>query len=240
MAAMEARAQELHKTAGIPMDLAKQVALGRLDLNEVLKQLAFRDEVAALMARHGLDRALATQVTLGQADLEKVLRRKRVDAQLAANRERDILESAKGSGHELVLGVHGRQLLHARVLATTPYEVAYHDLELGTDGTVHKTRLKFAAEAAAWPKARKAMTWDAARKARVVEPILRPQDRFGCSNRRLGEALDRKLEVTVTLLEGEIFVGHIAWVARWEFGLHTKGGDVSIFRHAIDDFVGDQ
>lgn len=237
---MDARAEELHKTAGIPLDLAKQVAQGRLDLNDVLKQLAFRDEVTALMARHSLDRALATQVALGQADLEKVLRRKRVDAELAAHRDRDVLEAAKAAGTELVLGVHGRQLVHAKILSTSSYEVVYRDTESGAEVTLHKTRLKFAADAAVWPKARKAMTWDSVRKARAIEPILRPQDRFGCSNRRLGDVWDRKLEVTVTLLEGEVFVGHVGWVARWEFGLHTKGGDVSIFRHAIDDFVGDQ
>jgi len=222
------------------MEFAVLVAQGRVDLNDVLKKLAQRDEVTGLMARHGLDRALATQIALGQADLERVLRRKRVDAELATHRDRDVLESAKAGGTELVLGLHGRQLVHARILETTPYELRYLDVEAKAEATVHKTRLKFAADAHAWQKARKAMTWDSARKARAVEPIVRPQDRYGCSNRRLGEAWERKVEVTVTLLEGEVFVGLVGWVARWEFGLHTKGGDIAIFRHAIDDFVGDQ
>ena len=80
------------------------------------------------------------------------------------------------------------------------------------------------------------MTWDPVRKARELTPILKPQKRFGCSNRRLGEVWDKKAEATITLVEGEVFVGTVAWVARWELGLHTKGGDIAVLRHALDDF----
>lgn len=234
--ALAAKVEQIRKTTGVPLETARLVALGRLDLNDAIKRMAFADEVTSLMARHELDRALATQVALGHADLQKTLRKRRVDALIQASMNRDILESAVKSGAELVLGVHGRQLLRARVTEVTAYDVHLLDPEKNEASVVHKTRLKFACEAGAWQKARKAMVWDSARKLRTVEPITRPQDRFGCSNRRLGEALDRDVEATITLLEGEVFTGHLGWVARWEVGLRTKGGDVAIFRHAIDDF----
>lgn len=234
--ALAAKVEHIRKTTGVPLETARLVALGRLDLNDAIKRMAFADEVTSLMARHDLDRALATQVALGHADLQKALRKRRVDALIQASLSRDILEAAARSGAELVLGVHGRQLLRARITEVTAYDVHILDVEQNETSVVHKTRLKFACEAGAWQKARKAMVWGTARKLRTVEPIVRPQDRFGCSNRRLGEVLDRNVEASITLLEGEVFTGHLAWVARWEVGLRTKGGDVAIFRHAIDDF----
>lgn len=233
---LAARVAELQRTTGVPAEVARLVAQGRLDLNEALKRMAFVDQVNATMARHGLDRALATQVALGHADLERVLRKRRVDEHLDAHRDRDAFAGALASGREQVFGLHGRALVHGRVLADEPYEIELFDLESQAATRLHKTQVKFVCDAGVWPKARKAMTWDSVRKARAVTPILRPQQRFGCSNRRLGEAWDKKGEVVVTLVEGEIFTGTIAWVARWELGLHTKGGDIAILRHALDDF----
>jgi len=216
--------------------VAKAVAQGRLDLNEALKRMAFADEVNALMARHGLERALATQVAMGHAELDRVLRKRRIETHLHDNRERDVFVSSARSGAPQVVGVYGRVLLNVKVLADGPYEVQVRDLDKGEDVALHKTQVKFVCDAQVWSKARKAMTWDAVRKARQVSPILRPQQRFGCSNRRLGEAWDNKGEVVVTLAEGEVFTGTIAWIGRWELGLRTKGGDIALLRHAFDDF----
>jgi hypothetical protein len=217
--------------------MALRVARGEIELNDALKLLALRDEVERLIAQHGLDRALATQIARGQATLEAALRSRRIDAHLAEHRAQDTLAAAQQGGRELILGVHGRQVLRAKILACDAYEVRVVDLDGGSEQTIHKTRLKYACDAAGWQKARKAMTWDNARKAKTVEPILRPQDRYGCSNRRLAEAWDGKQDVVAVVLEGECFTGQVSWVARWEFGLRTRAGvDVTIFRHALDDF----
>ncbi len=227
--------QHIQDSTGVTLEVARLVALGRLDLNEAVKRMAFADEVTSLITRHGLDRALATQVALGHADLDRALRKRRVAALLVAGRGHDVLEAAVASGAELVVGVHGRVLQRLRVTACAPYEIQTINLDNNEALLLHKTRLKFACEASRWPKARKAMVWDPVRKARNVEPILRPQERFACSNGRLCDVLDRQVEATITLVEGEVFVGPLAWVGRWEVGLRTKGGDVVIFRHAIDD-----
>ncbi len=234
--AIALRAAEIHKNAGVPLDVARLVALGRLDLNDAIKKMAFADEVTGLMVRHGLDRALATQVALGHATLQPVLAKRRIEAHLDANRGRDVFVSALTSKAEQVLGLYGRKLVRAVVLADAAYEIEVRDAESGAVSTVHKTAIKFVADASVWQKVRKAMTWDDVRKARELQPILKPQKRFGCSNRRLGEVWDKKAEATITLVEGEVFVGTVAWVSRWELGLHTKGGDIAVLRHALDDF----
>jgi hypothetical protein len=224
--------------AGLPLNLAREVALGRRDLNEVLKKMAQVDEVARLMSKHDIDKALATQVVLGKVNLDAVLRRRRIAAHINDNRGRDALVEACAGG-EWVLGIHGRELLRCRLLAVRPYEIVVADVERGEERVIHKTAVKFLATTEVWAKARKAMVWDTERKKREVEPILRPQDRYGCSNGRLGESWADAATVRVTLAEGERFVGQVASVARWDFGLATRGGTVFILRHALADF-GDQ
>lgn len=232
------RIAHLQASAGLPLDLAREVAAGRAELNDVLKKMAQADEVERLIAHHGIDKALAWQVVMGLIDLQKVLTRRRIAAHLAEFRGRDALAEAVG-GAEVVLGVHGRQVTRGRVVAIRPYEIVFALAEGGEEQLLHKTTVKYLAQADVWQKARKAMTWDDARKRADVGPILRPQDRFGCSNTRLGEAWAGGAAVRLTLLEGEIFVGQVSWVSRWDFGLATRGGTVVVLRHALAEF-GDQ
>ncbi len=212
------------------------MAAGRADLNELLKRMAFQDEVQALMNRHELNRALATQIVLGQANLDQVLTRRRVEAQLAANRARSVLDAAAADGRELTVGIHGHKQLRVKVAAVERYDVVLVETEGGAEHRVHKLQLKYAYAPDDHKKVRKSLDYDKARREAVVEPIPRPQDRYACSDRRLGVALDRKLPVTAVTLEGECFTGEIAWVARYEFGLRTRSGaEVVVFRHALAD-----
>lgn len=228
------RAQEIARTTGLPYEAARQVASGKADLNDLLKRMAFRDEVQALITRHGLNRALATQVVLGQADLEQVLSRRRIEEHILANRERAILEETQASGKELTLGLHGHRSLRVRIREVERYEIVAIDVESGAEQRIHKLQIKYAYAPDDHKKVRKAMDYDKARRDVQIEPIARPQDRYACSDRRLGLALDRKLHVTAVTLEGECFTGEIAWVGRYEFGLRTRsGGEVVIFRHAL-------
>lgn len=228
------RAAEIAKNTGLTVEAARQVASGRADLNELLKRMAFQDEVLALMARHELNRALATQIVMGQANLLQVLTRRRVEAQLEANRDRTVLELALADGRELTVGLHGHRQLRARVRAVERYEVVFEESESGAEHRVHKLQIKYAYAPDDHKKVRKGLDYDKARRDAVVEPIPRPQDRYACSDRRLGLALDRNLPVTAVTLEGECFSGEIAWVSRYEFAVRTKaGGEVVIFRHAL-------
>ncbi|MDP2313004.1 MAG: hypothetical protein Q8P41_08870 [Pseudomonadota bacterium] len=228
------RAAEIAKTTGLTIEAARQVAAGRADLNELLKRMAFQDEVQALMNRHEVNRALATQIVMGQANLTQVLTRRRVESQLVANRDRTVLELAMADGRELTVGLHGHKQLRVRVQAVERYEVVLVETEGGAEHRVHKLQLKYAYAPDDHKRVRKGLDYDKTRRDAVVEPIPRPQDRYACSDRRLGLALDRKLPVTAITLEGECFNGEIAWVSRYEFAVRTKaGGEVVLFRHAL-------
>jgi hypothetical protein len=220
----------------LSIEAARQVAAGRADLNELLKRMAFQDEVQGLMQRHALNRALATQVALGQADLTQILTRRRVEAHLVGNRARSLLDEALASGRELTFGLHGHRQVRARVVALDRYEIELRESESGAVSKMHKLQIKYAFDPEDFKKVRKGMDYDKARREATVDPVVRPQDRYACSDRRLGIALDRHATVTAVTLEGERFTGEVAWVARFEFGLRTRaGGEVVLFRHALAD-----
>jgi sRNA-binding regulator protein Hfq len=115
------------------------------------------------------------------------------------------------------------------------YEVDLLDLDAGAPLRAHKLQLKYAGAPDALRRVRRAMAWDASRKGRVAEIAARPQERYGCSDRRLGELVDARTPVRVTLVEGEVLQGEIVRVCRYEFVLATKQGEVTIFRHALAD-----
>lgn len=232
-----AKAAEIARTTGLPAAIAKQVAAGKADLNEVLKRMAVADEVNRLMQVHDLNRALATQIVLGQAELAGVLARRRVEALLAATRDRSGLEEAAGRERDISLGVHGHKTLRGRVIRVDQYEFLFRDAETAAETLIHKLQVKYAFDPEDFKRVRKALDYDKARRERVVEPRARPQERYGCSDRRLGAALDGKTAVTAVTIEGECFSGEVSWVGRYEFGLRTKqGAEVILFRHALDDF----
>ncbi len=233
---LDDRAAEIARSTGLPVDAARRVALGQADVSDLVAKLAFRAQVDALMARHGLIRALATQVVLGQAGLDAILQRRRVDAHLDAHRDRTVLDEARASGAEITLGLHGQRNLRARITAVERYEITVVDSDTGDVHPVHKLQLKYAYATDDHKRVKKALDYDKVRRDRgAVEPLPRPQDRYACSDRRLGQLLDARVPVVATTLEGERFAGEIAWISRFEFGLRTKaGGEVTLFRHALD------
>lgn len=228
------RAAELAAKAGIPEQDAWLIVNHKKTLAAVMDEMAFRARVETLMARHGLNRALATQVELGQASLPAILARRRIDEAFAQTRGHSVLEETQRSGAELALGVHGHKLIRVRILAVDPYEFDYVDLDTQTQGRLHKLEAKFAYKPDDYKKVKRGITHDDERKNREVAPLPRPQDRYACSDRRLGEAWDAKTTVTATTLEGDRITGEIAWVSRYEFALRVKEKEVVVFRHALD------
>lgn len=234
---LEQRVEQIMHQYGLPRDGAVRVAHGATTVDQEIERLALQDEVQRLMTEHNLNRALATQIARAQISLELVLSRRRIAEHLDNGRNRCVLEEAVTSGQELTLGLHGHRIVRAQVKAVEKYEVVLKNLDTNEEERVHKLQIKFAYSSAELKKVKKAMTWDKVRKERTVEPVTRPQDRYACSDRRLGLAWDRKQDVTAVLLEGECFTGAVSWVSHYEFGLRGRhGGEVTIFRHALDDF----
>lgn len=232
---LDRKVAELQERHGLDRSLATQVATGKASLNEVLSRLAMGAEVESLMRRHDLSRALATQVALGQADIASVLRKRRQQTHLDDNRDRSALESALRTGRPLAIGLHAGRVVEARVTAVDRYEFTIQPRD-GQPEVIHKLQAKFACDVADRKKARRSLRYDDALKATPREPIWKPQERYTCSNRRLFGYLDEKTQIQVTLLEGEVFRGELAWIGRYEFGLALKGGvELVVFRHALAD-----
>jgi sRNA-binding regulator protein Hfq len=231
-----AEAARIAEETGIPQNLAHQVALGNLSLNDVLSRMATRAKVDSLMKRHGLPKSLATQIALGQADLNHILRKRRMADHITGNRSRSILATALESGAPLAFGLHGKKALRGTITSMDQYEVKL-TAHNGDEHTIHKLEIKYACPEPDSRAVRNQIKRDKERNA-AAEPIWKPQDRYGCSDRRLFGVLDEGVPATATTLEGEIFQGIVEWMGRWEFGmlLKKKNARVVIFRHALADF----
>lgn len=226
------RAQELARS-GMPFQMAMAVAQGRMELNDALERLARRAEVERLMRKHDLNRALATQIAMGHADLEAFLAKRRMEQHREAHRDRSVLDTALEDGVSRTFGVHGRRVLTGVVTATDAYH-AHVQVEGEEPEQLHKLQFKFAYAPGDWKRVKKAFRKDKALSKEPREPIPRPQDRYTISDKRLFRYLDQGVQVEVTLLEGEMVRGAVAWFGRYEFGMTVKGDvEVTIFRHAL-------
>ncbi len=240
-AEIEKRAQEMVKSHGLPEELARQVASGQIDLNGAIMKLAMQDEINLLMTQHKFNRALATQIALGHINREDMILKQQVFDRIKKTRHYTVFERAKFRNQELTMAVHGRKHIRALIQKNLKYEVEYQDVETQEVVLIHKLQVKCAWFSEDTKKVRKGMTWDAKRKAlEAVEPLVRPQDRYACSDRRLGTAMVRGLDVRATTLEGEVFAGKLEWLSRFEFSLMTRQGvEVVVLRHALGDMAGD-
>lgn len=232
--AFRARAEALHKE-GMPFQMAMAVAHGRMDLSEALERMARKDRVQRLVDEYGLSHALATQVAMGHADLDQILRRQRLERHREAHRERSWLET----GRPVTLGLHGKRVVTGSVEEVTPYLFRF-TFEKPADGVtseeIHKLQVKYAYSPDDWKRAKKAIKIDKVLSAEPRGPVVRPQDRYGCSDKRLFSYVDRGSEITVTLLEGEILRGRVGWFSRYEIGLEIRGEtEIGVFRHALVD-----
>lgn len=226
------RVTELEQSAGIPRRLAQQVVSGQLSLNGALEKLALQDRVESLMRKHDMSRALATQVAIGHADLEQVLRKVRMRAHKEAHYAESVLDAAADDGRELGFALHGNRTVKGVITKLDRYE-----FDLKTDGgeeRLHKLAVKYSFAPGDAKRVRRATRYDRARKDAPSDPILRPQDRYTCSDRRLFGYIDDGAMVKVVTLEGELFKGQITTMRRYEFVLKLKGGvEVIVFRHAL-------
>lgn len=200
-------------------------------------QLAREAEVERLIAKHGLSRALAMQVARGEVRIEDVLRKARQQEYMATHRDRSLLNEVAATRASVAVAVHGARVLRGKVDAVETYDVLFTP-EGEAQTRIPKVQIKFAYDPAQYKQFRKNLRYDAAHKG-ARDPILRPQDRYGCSDRRLFRYLDSGVTVAATTLEGEILSGKVAWMSRWEFCLKLDKTDawVVVWRHALADIT---
>jgi len=231
------RAEEIVRTSNIPLGMALQVARNQRTLNDVVMQLARDAEADRLVARHELNRALAMQVARGDVKLDDVLRKMRQQTYMIAHRDESVLHEAFQQGRPLALAVHGGRILRGKVSGVELYDVLFQ-VEGDAEERLPKVQIKYAYDPGQYKQLRKHLRHDARLKG-PHDPILRPQDRYGCSDRRLYRYMDLGLEVTATTLEGEVLSGKVSWMSRWEFKLKLDKADtwVVVWRHALADMT---
>lgn len=232
--ARKRRVAELQKQ-GLTLPLAQAVANGQLTLNDAVVRLQRDDEAARIARLHQIPHPLAVQIAMGHADLAVTLRTRKIEAQLEVNGGRSIFDI---QGPTWSVGLYGQKTRPLVFLRNDRYEVEARDAEApgAEPELIHKTLVKYAYPAAEYKAVRKHLDYDKELRAQTVEPHLRPQDRYACSNRTIGAWWDAKTQVHLTTAEGEIFSGEVTWFSRFEIGLKTRAGvEVVVFRHALVD-----
>jgi sRNA-binding regulator protein Hfq len=218
---------------GMPRNLAVAVARGKLDLNQALERMVRSDRVDQLVRRHQLNRGLAMQVVLGQVDLDKLLWKRRFEEYKQEHFSRSFLVEASGSGDSVVLGLYGGRQQKGSVAEVSQFDLTFVD-QKGVEATVRKIDIKFAYLAKDWKEIGRFLKVKRSEAAVEGEPILKPQNRFRCSDQRLFRIFDEQRRVEIRLLEGERLSATLAWISRYECGLRI--GTISIltvFRHAL-------
>ena len=221
--------------SGLPRNMAFQVAMGNMTLNEALEKLAFHDQVEKLIRRHAFPRSLATQIAMKQVELDVVLRKQRQETYMEENRLRSLLTESMEQKLPITVLLHGQQRRTGQVLSVSAYEFELQDGKTGAVETIHKLQAQAGWEAKKNAQVLSALKRDKAH-AQLTGPIEKPQDRFHCSNRRLFQYMEDSTRLTVRLLEGDLVQGTVDWLGRWELGIKTKkGAVVTVFRHAMAD-----
>lgn len=221
---------------GLSLREARTVADGKADLNVILRRMAIQERADKLMEKHGIVRSLAVQVALGQADLDQVLARRRMDSYLEERGAHTIFDAAAASGKPVCLALHGRRNVQVRVVKNDKYEIDVEDAESGAPERIHKLMVKLAWRPEDRKAVRKVMSWDKERSKGDIQPIMRPQDRFHVSDRKLFTCMEGGVRLQITTLEGEQVAGRVTWLSEFEFGLELKGGvEVVVLRHAVAD-----
>ncbi|MSP55833.1 MAG: hypothetical protein EXR69_09565 [Myxococcales bacterium] len=229
------KVEELGKQ-GLPLALAQAVANGQLTLNDAVLKLQRADEAARLVRLHGIAHSLAVQVAMGQADLATVLCTRRVEAYVKESSGRTLFDLI---GSTWALGVYGQKTRQLTMLRNDKYEVEVRKAGEGQTGEpelLHKTTVKYAYAPADFKLVRKHLEYDKELRSTSAEPRLRPQDRYACSDRKIGAWWNGKTVVRLATMEGEVFTGEIAWFSKFEVGLQNRAGvEVVVFRHALAD-----
>jgi sRNA-binding regulator protein Hfq len=218
---------------GMPRNLAVAVARGKLGLNQALERMARSDRVDRLMREHQLNRGLATQVVLGQANLEEHLQKRRFEEYKSDHFQYSYLKEASEAEEDVVLGLCGGRREKGLVTAVDKFTVQFVD-QKGVESTIKKIDIKYAYAAKQWKEVGRYVKTRGSDGPEKVEPSLKPQERFRCSDKRLFGIFDGQSPVEIKLLEGERLSGKLSWLSRYECGVELGSGSViTVFRHSM-------
>jgi len=194
------------------------------------------------MFRHHLDRSTATQIVRGAISIDKVLHGRRRREHLATHRNRCFFDKAAKDGRPRLMAMHGQQVRFVRIRSARKYEVDFiplgHDMKpSGTMETAHKLEFKFGSHLEHAAKMHNAIQFCES-SASTADTIVKPQDRYCISDRKLYGWLDAASRICVKTLEGDMVKGTVSWIGRWEIGLSVNDAELVVFRHALANIQG--
>lgn len=232
----KAKAQELH-AQGIPFQLAMGVAMGKMELSEALERMANQEKALRIQKEHDISWSLAMQIAVGHVNQEVVLRRRRQEVYVAQNPTRSVLDELFATGDPVRIALFGGDVIEGKIVAMEKYSATISEREGVDPREIHKLQMVYAHNPADWKAVKKAVKVDKKVAAQGLEPAKAPKDRYTVSTKRLFRYLDTGVEVEAKLLSGDKVVGNMAWFSRFELGFATKGGQVVVFRHALQDLA---
>ncbi|MBW1981258.1 MAG: hypothetical protein JRJ12_08540 [Deltaproteobacteria bacterium] len=154
---------------------------------------------------------------------------------------RSVFEEAVADAADRVLHVHGGEILVARIVENTPYDIGILPSGEKQGGgseplTMPKLDVKLVYPAEIKEKVAKRLKNDAKVEKLQLAPSLSARDRHHIKNKSLYPLMKERVVVFFTLLGGEIVRGLIAAFSRYEITVNLKGGvPVTILRHAVYD-----
>ncbi|MBI2568214.1 MAG: hypothetical protein HYV63_14400 [Candidatus Schekmanbacteria bacterium] len=223
------------------MGMAVAVAQGKLTLDEAVKRLLSKERRRKLSEDHGLPPSFAGQVASGTISLDDALLFHRRTTYWSRNIGRTFFFDCRKQGTEIVLELQPHCCLRGKVENLAQYMFAFRP----DDGPVHhlhKLFVKYAYPLASEAVVSAARSTDEGVRNLHIPPRARTRERPKIRRNELLDAMDRRAEVRMVLIEGEVFSGRVNWVSRFEVGLELAGQqedgaggpEIWILRHAIE------
>jgi sRNA-binding regulator protein Hfq len=230
------KASEIADRSGLNQKDAIRVALGKATVQQVLKEMMFREKVEALIRRHGLERSTACNVIRGSLDLDTAVLLQGIKESRAWNPERSVLTELKRQGGQGVFFVYGRSPIRASVTGVEKYDCWLAEPDRQPAQT-EKHAILMACRPEEQARVEELRSTDKGVAGENLGPSVNYKDRFRSRKRVLFKHHRDKVRTRVTLRDGSVLEGEVEWFGKWEFGLRVDRDTVPvIFRHAMHRF----
>jgi hypothetical protein len=237
---------------GLPLPLAKQVASGKLTIDDAVIRYQQDAEVNSLMEKHGLSQGDAFAVATGDLTVERALLAKGLRECKAYQRGRSVLRDLHASGEPAIFYAFGEPPFEACVNELGQYDVWLRPAAADAPEDDAPRKLpKHALKLVSCELSRDGLEELLHTDAEVAELSLGTstsyRDRFRTSKRVLYGHHTDGIPTRVVLRDGTVLVGRVGWFGKWELELRlqapddtgqppgepSSAGSVVVFRHAL-------
>lgn len=229
-----AKARDLEVKWGLPRDVAVQIALGRLELDEVLQKIQLREKVDRLVEQGDLFPPLGPQVVAGSWSLDQALFHTRLRARKAASDYmRCFLDDFARESRPAALGVVGGGLLQGTIVESRPFDLVFRPRNGEKESTVLKHDVKFFFDASRRKHLLKSVRQGSPEEVVAGDHLKRVGSRNDVKARTLLALQESGKAVNWQTVEEDCIRGRIGWFGRYEVSLQVAKGEIFVLRHAV-------